>query len=140
MARPLRIQFSGAVYHVINRGTARQATFLQEQDYEAFLKTLAEAHGLWGVEVFAYSLMSNHVLCGAPHNTCTCSLRAARSLSANSCKGCIQSYTQYFNRSYRTSEYFSLFGRGAIFLQAVSDPLLSVTPRSYVANPQSVGN
>ena len=33
-----------------------------------------------------------------------------------------------------SSEYFSLFGRGAIFLQ-VSDPLLSVTPRSYVANP-----
>ena len=48
MARPLRIQFSGAVYHVINRGTARQATFLQEQGYEAFLETLAEAHVLWG--------------------------------------------------------------------------------------------
>jgi hypothetical protein len=46
MARPLRIQFSGAVYHV-NRGTARQATFLEEQDYEAFLKNLAEAHMLW---------------------------------------------------------------------------------------------
>jgi putative transposase len=43
MARPLRIQFSGAVYHVINRGTARQATFLQKEDSEAFLKTLAEA-------------------------------------------------------------------------------------------------
>jgi hypothetical protein len=55
MARPL-----WAVYHVINRGTARQATFLQEQDYEAFLKTLTEAHGLWGIEVFAYCLMSNH--------------------------------------------------------------------------------
>jgi hypothetical protein len=45
MACSLRIQFSGAVYHVINRGTARQATFLREQDYEAFLKTLDEAHG-----------------------------------------------------------------------------------------------
>ena len=89
MARPLRIQFSGAVYHVINRGTARQATFLQDQDYEAFLKTLAESHILWGVEVFAYCMTSNHVLCGVPRNTCTCSLRAARSLSANSCKGCI---------------------------------------------------
>ena len=60
MARPLGIQFSGAVYHVMNRGTARQATFLEEQDYEAFLKTLAEAHVRWGVEVFAYCLMSNH--------------------------------------------------------------------------------
>ena len=75
MARPLRIQFSGAVYHVVNRGTARQATFVQEQDYEAFLKTLAEAHVLWGVEVFAYCLMSNHVLCRAPHKTCHVKLR-----------------------------------------------------------------
>jgi hypothetical protein len=40
----LGAQFSGAVYHAINRGTARQATFLQEQDYTAFLKTLAEVH------------------------------------------------------------------------------------------------
>jgi hypothetical protein len=39
MARPLRIQFSGGVDHVINRGSARPATFVQEQDYEAFLKT-----------------------------------------------------------------------------------------------------
>ena len=139
MARPLRIQFSGAVYHDINRGTARQATFVQKQDYEAFLKTLAEAHVLWGVEVFAYCLMSNHVLRGAPRNTCTCSLRAARSLSANSCKGCINLTPSISTAAIATSEYFSLFGRGAIFLQAVSDPLLSVTPRSHVANPQSVG-
>jgi hypothetical protein len=33
-----------AVYHIINRDTARQPTFVQEQGYEAFLKTLAEAH------------------------------------------------------------------------------------------------
>lgn len=58
ISRPLRIQFSGAVYHVINRGTARQATFLQEQDCEAFLKTLAEANVLWEVEVVANCLMS----------------------------------------------------------------------------------
>jgi hypothetical protein len=49
MARPLRIQIH---WGIINRDTARQATFLQEQDYEAFPKTLAEAHVLWGVEVF----------------------------------------------------------------------------------------
>jgi putative transposase len=63
MARPLRIQFPGEVYHVINRGTARQATFLQKEDSEASLKTLAEAHVLWGVEVFAYCLIEQSLSC-----------------------------------------------------------------------------
>jgi hypothetical protein len=54
MSRPLRIQYPGAVYHIMNRGRARQPTFVDETDYRAFLKTFAEAHGLWGIEVFAY--------------------------------------------------------------------------------------
>jgi len=59
MSRPLRIQFDGAVYHVMNRGQARQATFVNDQDYQAFLNTLGEAHRLWAVEVFSYCLMRN---------------------------------------------------------------------------------
>jgi hypothetical protein len=58
---PQLLQQSGAVYHVMNRGTARQATFLQEQDYEAFLKTLAEAHGQCFVsrnEIFRSTLIA----------------------------------------------------------------------------------
>jgi len=47
MSRPLRIQYSGAVYHVMNRGRARQPTFVDDADYQAFLDTLAEAHRLW---------------------------------------------------------------------------------------------
>jgi len=60
MSRPLRIQFPGALYHVMNRGAARQSTFADDGDYQAFLNTLAEAHRLWAIEVFAYSLMGNH--------------------------------------------------------------------------------
>ena len=44
MSRPLRIQYPGAVYHIMNRGRARQPTFVDETDYRAFLETLAEAH------------------------------------------------------------------------------------------------
>ena len=32
MARPLRIHYAGAVYHVMNRGAARQATFVTDDD------------------------------------------------------------------------------------------------------------
>jgi len=60
MARPLRIEYPGAVYHVMNRGGARQKIFLGKQDYEAFLETVGEMHDGWGVEFFAYCLMGNH--------------------------------------------------------------------------------
>jgi putative transposase len=60
MSRPLRIQYPGAVYHIMNRGRARQPTVIDDSDYRAFLETLAEAHRLWEIEVFAYCLMENH--------------------------------------------------------------------------------
>src|SRR5688572_20505199 len=60
MSRPLRIQYPGAVYHIMNRGRARQPTFVDDTDYRAFLDTLAEAHRQWGIEMFAYCLMGNH--------------------------------------------------------------------------------
>ena len=70
MSRPLRIQFPAAVYHVMNRGAARQPTFTDDRDYQAFFDTVAEAFRLWAIEVFAYSLMGNHILCGGPHKIC----------------------------------------------------------------------
>ena len=51
MARPLRIEYPGAVYHVMNRGLARQPVFGNPTDYETFLQILSETHALWGVEV-----------------------------------------------------------------------------------------
>ena len=40
MARPLRIAYPGAVYHVMNRGAARQAIFGDSPDYETFLQPM----------------------------------------------------------------------------------------------------
>ena len=41
MARPLRIEFPGALYHVTSRGNARQRVFRDDEDREMFLATLA---------------------------------------------------------------------------------------------------
>ena len=60
MARPLRIQYPGAVYHVMNRGGSRQRVFLEKADYETFLKIIGDIHERWGIEVFAYCLIDNH--------------------------------------------------------------------------------
>ncbi|MBI5385059.1 MAG: hypothetical protein HZA90_10275 [Verrucomicrobia bacterium] len=43
MARKLRVQYPGAVYHVLNRGDRREPIFLDDQDRQRFLDTLAEA-------------------------------------------------------------------------------------------------
>jgi REP element-mobilizing transposase RayT len=60
MARALRIQYPGAVYHVMNRGSSRQKVFLETRDYEGFIDTMGELHDRWRVEVFAYCLLGNH--------------------------------------------------------------------------------
>ena len=60
MARKLRIQYAGAVYHVMNRGDRREAIFDDDLDRERFLETLAEACAKTAWQVHAYCLMSNH--------------------------------------------------------------------------------
>ena len=60
MARKLRIQYGGALYHVINRGNYRRDLFEGVGAAEAFLKVLFEAADKFGWKVHAYVLMRNH--------------------------------------------------------------------------------
>ena len=60
MARPLRIQYPGAYYHVVCRGNKRQKIFLDEYDRHQFLKILRESLGIYSVVLFFYVLMDNH--------------------------------------------------------------------------------
>ena len=92
MSRPLRIQYPGAVYHIMNRGRARQSTFVDETDYRAFLDTLAEAHRQWRIEMFAYCLMGNH------YHLC---LRTPKGNLSRIMRHVDGIYTQRFNRRHR---------------------------------------
>ncbi len=60
MGRQARIEYAGAVYHVMSRGNHQQPIFRSDQDCELFLKTLGEACGRTGWRVHAYILMGNH--------------------------------------------------------------------------------
>jgi len=60
MARPLRIEYENAFYHIMNRGKGRQLIFHGDQYYAAFLQGLEEACIRFGVEIHAYCLMGNH--------------------------------------------------------------------------------
>ena len=60
MARPLRIQFENAYYHVTCRGNARQEIFSKDADYSRFLDLLERSSGIYQVDVLAFLLMTNH--------------------------------------------------------------------------------
>jgi len=60
MPRKLRVEYPGAIYHVMNRGDRREAIFADDQDRQRFLETLAETCQRTGWQVHAYCLMPNH--------------------------------------------------------------------------------
>jgi len=60
MARPLRLEYEGALYHVTSRGNAREGIFSDERDRERFLGILADVVARYGWICHAYCLMSNH--------------------------------------------------------------------------------
>ena len=60
MARPLRIEYPGAYYHVINRGNAGEDIFKSARDHEKFLDYLATAVDRFSIVLHGYCLMTNH--------------------------------------------------------------------------------
>ncbi len=60
MARPLRIEYPGAFYHVTSRGNEQKDIFKSDFDREKFLSYLVSASERYGAEIHAYCLMTNH--------------------------------------------------------------------------------
>jgi len=59
MARALRIEYEGAVYHVTVRGNERRKIFFSKRDYEKFKEYLGEAKEKYRFILHAYMLMTN---------------------------------------------------------------------------------
>jgi len=92
MARPLRIQYPGAWYHIMNRGKNGETIFQEEADRLTFIDLLKESASMWNIKIAAYCLMSNHyhLLIQTPDENLSRCMRHINGL-----------YTQYFNRSYK---------------------------------------
>jgi len=60
MARQWRIEYPGALYHVLSRGNGRQDIFLSDRDRHAFTDLLQEISDRYAIDIYAYVLMSNH--------------------------------------------------------------------------------
>src|SRR4030043_680652 len=92
MARKPRIEYEGALYHVITRGNQSQRIFKDKEDYQRYLKILADYKIRYEYVLYAYVLMSNHVHL----------LMETRETSLSKIlQGINQSYTTYFNRKYK---------------------------------------
>ncbi|MFA4874951.1 MAG: transposase [bacterium] len=93
MVRPLRIEYPGAWYHVMNRGLGRRKTYLTSKDRRQFLSILGETVETFHIEVHAYTLMDNHyhLLIHTPEMGLA---RAMRHINGV--------YTQKFNKVHRT--------------------------------------
>jgi putative transposase len=59
MARPLRIQYPGAVYHVTCRGNERREIFRDDKDRKTFLEILSQSIEIYNIRLYSYILMSN---------------------------------------------------------------------------------
>ena len=60
MARKLRVEYEGAIYHVMNRGDRQEPIYLDSEDAQEFVKTLGQVCKRTDWEVHAYCLMTNH--------------------------------------------------------------------------------
>ena len=60
MARQWRIEYPGALYHILSRGNGRRDIFLSDDDRVLFLELIQEFSERFGIEVYAYVLMGNH--------------------------------------------------------------------------------
>ena len=61
MPRVGRVVLPNYPHHIVQRGHNRQVVFAADRDYEYYLETLSEYRGVYGVRVYAWCLMTNHI-------------------------------------------------------------------------------
>jgi putative transposase len=127
MARPLRVEFDGALYHVTSRGNAREDIFDGDGDRKAFLEILGKVVNRFNWLCHAYCLMDNHyhLVIETPEANLSKGMRQLNGI-----------YTQVYNRRQRTVGHVFQGRYKAILIQKESH-LLEVC-RYVVLNPVRV--
>ena len=128
MARPLRIEFAGAFYHLTSRGDRREPIYEDDEDREMFLDVLAEVVGRFNWRCHTYCLMTNHYHL------------VIETVEGNLSKGMRQLngvYTQASNRRHRRSGH--LFQGRFKGILVDQDAYLEELSRYVVLNPVRAG-
>lgn len=124
MARPLRIEYPGALYHITSRGNDKNLIFLDDKDRDVFLDLLHSINTRYHFILHAYCLMDNHyhLLIETPEGNLSYGMRQLNGV-----------YTQMFNKKYkRVGHIFQ--GRYKAVLVDKGNYLLEVA-RYIVLNP-----
>ena len=108
MARKLRVQYPGAIYHVMSRGNRRERIYADDQDRQNFLRTLGDTCEKTNWQVHAYCLMDNHF-----HAV----VERPQPNLVDGMKWLLGTYTSRFNRRHRVmghlfSGRYKAFARG----------------------------
>ena len=128
MARPLRLEFSGALYHLTSRGDRQEDIFEDDADRVSFLSVLDKVCGTYNWVCHAYCLMSNHyhLLIETPDANLSKGMRQLNGV-----------YTQTHNRTHgRSGHVFQ--GRYKAILVQKENYLLELS-RYIVLNPVRAG-
>ncbi len=128
MARPLRLEFSGAVYHVTARGDRREDIFVDDHDRQRFLELLGREVDQQHWSLYAYCLMGNHyhLLLETPEANLSRGMRRLNGV-----------YTQAFNRRHGLSGHVLQGRYKAILVER--DAYLVELCRYVVLNPVRAG-
>jgi putative transposase len=128
MARPLRLEFPGAIYHVTARGNAKAAIFLGDDDRESFLELLARVVKRYEWICHAHCLMGNHyhLLIETPRPSLSAGMRQLNGV-----------YAQTFN--HRHSRFGHVFGERFKSVLVERDDHLLSTASYVVCNPVRAG-
>jgi len=128
MARPLRLEFSGALYHVTSRGNCLNAIFTSDNDRTAFLQLFGAVCKQFNWLCYAYCLMDNHyhLLIETPEGNLSKGMRQLNGV-----------YTQRFNRTHAQVGHVFQGRYKAILVDKAA--LLLETARHIVLNPVRVG-
>jgi putative transposase len=124
MPRPLRIQFAGAVYHLMNRGVRGEALYTDVREHQHFLALLAEACVRYGWLVRTYCLMGNHyhLLVTTPEPTLSVGMQWLN--------GC---YAQWFNWRHRHKGHAFFRRFNSVLIE--TDSQLAEVARYILLNP-----
>ncbi|MFQ5851397.1 MAG: transposase [Candidatus Binatia bacterium] len=129
MARPLRIDYPGAYYHVTCRGNERREIFKDDRDRSVFLEMIEESLEIYGVRLHGYVLMGNHfhLVVETPKGNLSEFMRRFN-----------VSYTGYYNRRHGRVGHLYQGRFKAILVEA--DSYLLELSRYLHLNPVRVGS
>lgn len=124
MARPLRIEYPGAVYHITSRGNEKKTIFKDDQDRNSFLDTIQQVNKRYNWICHAYCLMGNHyhLLIETSEGNLSIGMRQVNGL-----------YTQRFNKRHRRVGHLFQGRYKAILIQ--KDSHLLEVARYIILNP-----